>query len=66
MISKFGKSEWVEGEYNKSLKDLTELDWLKLNTGQAEIHIMDLAEKIYDAVNESIPEQLPAGGFSVI
>ena len=36
----------------------SELDWLHLNKGQAEIHIMDLAEKIYDAVNESTPKQL--------
>ena len=38
----------------------SELDWLKLNKGQAEIHIIDLAEKIYDAVNESTPKQLKA------
>lgn len=34
------------------------IDWFNLNKGQAEIHIMDLAEKIYDAVNESTPRQL--------
>lgn len=33
-------------------------DWLDVNKGQAEIHIMDLAEKIYDAVNESFPTQI--------
>ena len=36
----------------------SELDWLKLNKGQAEIHIMDLAEKIYDCIQESVPTQL--------
>ena len=31
----------------------SDVEWLQINKGQAEIHIMDLAEKIYDAVNES-------------
>ena len=37
---------------------LTDLDWLQINKGQAEIHMMALAECIYDAVNESTPKQL--------
>ena len=41
------------------------LDKLKLNKGQAEIHIMDLAEKIYDAMNESTPKQLQAGEWHI-
>ena len=43
----------------------TDLDWLKHNTGQAEIHIMDLAEKIWDAKNESTPVQLEAGQWHI-
>ena len=43
----------------------TDLDWLKLNKGQAEIHMMDLAEKIYDAVNESTPRQLHSGQWHI-
>ena len=43
----------------------TELDWLKENKGQAEIHIMDLAEKIYDAMCESIPNKLKAGQWHI-
>ena len=35
--------------------------WQAVNKGQAEIHIMDLAEKIYDAMNESTPIELKAG-----
>ena len=35
--------------------------WYNINKGQAEIHIMALAECIYDAVNESTPKQLQAG-----
>ena len=41
-----------------SLKDLTDLEWLQRNSGQAEIHFMDLAEKMYDALNESVPDEL--------
>ena len=36
----------------------TDLEWLQINKGQAEIHIMDLSEKIYDAIQESTPKQL--------
>jgi hypothetical protein len=43
----------------------TNLDWLKINKGQAEIHIMDLAEKIWDAKNESTPIQLEAGQWHI-
>jgi thymidylate synthase ThyX len=41
------------------------IDKLKINKGQAEIHIMDLAEKIYDAMNESTPNQLKAGEWHI-
>ena len=34
------------------------LDRLQVNKGQAEIHFMDLAEKMYDALNESKPQIL--------
>ena len=43
----------------------SEVGWLSINKGQAEIHIMDLAEKIYDAVNESTPKQLQAGEWHI-
>nr|DAF03176.1 MAG TPA: Hint [Caudoviricetes sp.] len=35
-----------------------DLWWLQHNKGQAEIHFMDLAEKMYDALNESTPNIL--------
>jgi thymidylate synthase ThyX len=38
-----------------------DLDWLRVNRGQSEIHIMQLAECMWDAMNESIPKQLKAG-----
>ena len=43
----------------------TDLDWLQINKGQAEIHMMALAEAIYDAMNESTPEQLSEGMWHI-
>jgi hypothetical protein len=61
--------------YYKSRKDLlidfpdapykTNLEWLQLNKGQAEIHMMALAEYIWDAYNESTPKQLKAGEWHI-
>ena len=53
------------GLSNGELKNWSDLDWLQNNEGQAEIHIMDLAEKIYDAMNESTPKQLQAGEWHI-
>lgn len=36
------------------------LDWLKINHGKADIHIMFLAEAIYDVIKESTPKKLKA------
>jgi hypothetical protein len=65
----------INGDIFKSRKDaiikypsdskLSDLDWLKINEGQAEIHIMDLAEKIYDAYNESTPRVLKPGDWHI-
>ena len=38
--------------------DYQDYSWLYANKGQAEIHIMDLAEKIYDEYQNSVPLQL--------
>lgn len=46
---------------NSVLNDFSNKDdlwWLQHNKGQAEIHFMDLAEKMYDALNESTPKEL--------
>lgn len=42
-----------------------EVDWLKINKGQAEIHMMQLAECIWDAYNESTPKVLKAGEWHI-
>ena len=47
------------------LKDMTDLEWLQCNSGQAEIHFMDLAEKMYDALNESTPDVLKEGEWHI-
>ena len=39
--------------------------WRSINKGQAEIHMMALAEKIYDAFNESTPKQLKEGEWHI-
>lgn len=43
----------------------SEEKWLSLNKGQAEIHMMALAEAIWDARNESTPKQLKAGMWHI-
>lgn len=39
----------------------SELDWFEINEGHAEIHMMALAEAIYDAMRESTPLNLNPG-----
>jgi hypothetical protein len=64
------KKDWIK-EMNMihnnvhRLEDYSELDWLKANKGQAEIHMMALAECIWDAYNESTPKVLQAGEWHI-
>lgn len=44
---------------------LTELEWLQLNKGAAEIHMMALAEAMWDARNESEPKKLRVGEWHI-
>jgi thymidylate synthase ThyX len=46
---------------SQTMKDWTVLDWLKINKGQADIHMMFTAEAIYDAIMESEPKRLDPG-----
>lgn len=48
------KKEFIE--HYGCFEDKDDLWWLQHNRGQAEIHFMDLAEKMYDALNESKPQ----------
>lgn len=50
---------------NRILSGFSELEWLKINKGQAEIHMMALAEAIYDAMQESTPSILGPWEFHI-
>lgn len=52
-------------EFKNSYDNLTDLQWLQINKGQAEIHIMALAEAMWDAMNESTPKQLKMGEWHI-
>jgi thymidylate synthase ThyX len=43
----------------------SEIDWLKINKGMADIHMMALAEAMWDAYNESTPKELKAGEWHI-
>ena len=47
------------------LSQFSIIERLQQNKGQAEIHMMALAECIWDAVNESTPKQLKAGEWHI-
>lgn len=63
------KKDVMEGHSNEDnlvmMDNFSQEDWLKLNKGQGEIHIMDLAEKMWDAMNESTPKELKAGEWHI-
>lgn len=56
----------VEGEEFKGIyDDLTDLEWRTINSSQAEIHIQELAEAMYDLVVDSEPEELLPGYWHI-
>lgn len=57
------KKEFIE--HYGCFEDKDDLWWLQHNKGQAEIHFMDLAEKMYDALNESTPDELKDGDWHI-
>lgn len=54
-----GNNAWEQPKYDDTL------GWLQLNKGQADIHMMFLAEAIWDATNESTPVQLKEGEWHI-
>jgi hypothetical protein len=42
-----------------------DIDWLKINKSQADVHIQQIAEMMWDSMNESKPKQLKAGDWHV-
>lgn len=71
MGNQYGFKSWKElsakfeenGDYD--LLSFTTIQKLKANKGEAEIHIMDLAEKMYDALKESTPKLLKANEWHI-
>lgn len=57
------KKEFIE--HYDCFEEKDDLWWLQHNKGQAEIHFMDLAEKMYDALNESTPNILNEGEWHI-
>lgn len=56
----------VKGRSKKEMGlDLSDKEWLTCNKGHAEIHFMDLAEKMYDALRDSEPKELKPGELHV-
>mgnify|MGYP007069467816 CR=1 FL=1 len=43
----------------------TDIDWLKINTSQAEIHIQALAEAMWDAYMENKPKEVKPGDWHI-
>jgi len=52
-------------EFVNQYDNLTDLDWIKASKSGAEIHIQALAEAMWDARNESIPEKLQEGEWHI-
>lgn len=59
------KKEMIAHYSNIDFSDKNDLWWLSKNKGQAEIHMMQLAECIWDAFNESNPKELKAGDYHI-
>ena len=56
----------VKGRSKKEMGlNLTDEEWLLSNKGHAEIHFMDLAEKMYDALRDSKPKELKPGELHI-
>lgn len=54
-----------ENSWDSEFDFSSNIEWLQRNLGQAEIHMMALAEAIYDSVNESTPKQLKPGEWHI-
>jgi len=64
-IKKFFRSRKDAKKEFTYYNDLSEIEWLEINKGQAEIHMMALAEAMWDAYNESTPKELKAGEWHI-
>lgn len=66
---KRSRKDWInfnnELTNEKLRKPQSEINWLLINKGQAEIHMMALAEAMWDAMNESAPKLLQPGQWHI-
>lgn len=63
-VIKYIKENFVQ-EYQDNIENASLSARLSQNKGLAEIHMMQLAECIYDAVQESTPKQLEVGDWHI-
>lgn len=59
------KDYWKGNPPNSSTNLGNELGWLSINKGQAEIHMMALAEAMWDEFQSSVPEELQPGEWHI-
>lgn len=68
-INPFDEEYWSKKDYiennDPEMCPKTDLDWIRLSTSGAEIHIQALAEAMWDAKNESTPKKLEAGEWHI-
>lgn len=61
-----GKTDLKDfGLVDENLNPNDSLGWLEINKGHGEIHIMALAEAMWDALNESKPQELADGEWHI-
>lgn len=65
----FGEEYVSREDYRRSndpdMYGTSDLSWLSLNEGQSEIHMMELAECIWDAMSKSQPKQISSGQWHI-
>ena len=63
------KKQYIQQSKNDGfygdIETFNTVEWLQVNKGQAEIHMMALAECIWDSVNESTPLELEANQWHI-
>lgn len=66
ILAHYKEMEEGKGSAYEMYNNFTELDWLQMNKGQAEIHMMALAEAIWDAMQDSKPKELQPGEWHIV
>lgn len=59
------KKDYIANSEWEGANEWSDLEWFGINKGQGEIHIMALAEAMWDARNESTPKKLKAGEWHI-